>query len=382
MKKIVNGKIVDIKNMELFEKAAEGAVLAKIATSSIADKITVESEIINECLKHYEVIYKAMPFPLYCIESNIKHATVAAFIKDCMDKPLHMWVDEALFICVDRESSLAIKIVGSTWGVIKTNCEKEDNTSIENYRDEVGYREYEWLLRKIMLRENTGSFYTEFMPDFVKACSGQDMLLRWELANILTFGNLPEKLALKDDRILNLENKSEFILDIYSGGSKKSGESEYTLSLIGNENEIKLKPKYVKTYKFDLYEKKYFGGNEVAKPEEGKLQKNNIIGLSNLFNTLCSMKIAFENNEFEGFSGFIADRDLVYAINGRLFICKAFKASETKEIARGVELYSYDRGLIYFIKPTHMGKGIKKEMIYSYSLKDANLRLCKIQFVV
>ena len=382
MKKLVNGKIVDIKNIELFEKAAEGAVLAKIATSNISDKITVESDIINECIKHYEVIYKSMPFPLYCVESNIKHATIATFIKDCMTEPLHMWVEDGLFICVDSKNNLALKIVGNTWGIVTTTCVREDNTSIENFRHEVGYREYEWLLRKIMLRENTGSFYKEFMADFVKACGGQDILLRWELSNILTFGNLPEKIALKEDRIINLEDKSEFILDIYSAGSKKNGESEYVISLVGNDNDIKLKPKYVKTYKFDIYEKKYTGGDSIVKAEEGKLQKNNILGLSNLFNTLCSIKMASENTEFEQFYGIMADRDLVYIINGRLFVCKAFRAAETKEIARGIELYSYNRGLIYFIKPTNMGKGVKKEMIYSYSLKDETLRLCKIQFVV
>ena len=42
----------------------------------------------------------------------------------------------------------------------------------------------------------------------------------------------------------------------------------------------------------------------------------------------------------------------------------------------------YDRGMLYLVKSSNIGRGIKKEVIYSYSVKDAKVRMCRIQFIV
>ena len=71
MRKKVNGRVVDISNIEIFEKAFEGLALGRLVSSSVADTITGDSELVNKCIESYETIYKSMPFPLYCIEENI-----------------------------------------------------------------------------------------------------------------------------------------------------------------------------------------------------------------------------------------------------------------------------------------------------------------------
>lgn len=376
MKKLVNGKIVDIKNIELFEKAAEGMILSKIAISSIDTKITVESEVINECIRNYEIISKAMPFPLYAVESNIKYSAIATFIRDCMKEPLCMWVQDALFICVDEDKKLCLKFIGNTWGIVTVNECSTDNTSIENFRNDAGYKEFEWLLSKIMNKESTSSFYKEFMPDFVRACAGQSMIMKWELTNILNFGSIPNQMELHKNKIISYDKKSEYTLDIFSAGIRKTGENEYVLSLMGSNGDMKVKPKTAKVYDYDLFEKTT--GTDGSKTN--KVQKNSVIGIASIFNTLCSIKIAAEQPEFSDYCGIIVDGTLIYSVDNRIFLAKAYKPCQVKEIAHGVELFSYDRGLIYFIKSVNMGKGVQKETVYSYSIKDENLRLCRIQF--
>ena len=43
MRKMVNGKVVDIKNIELFEKGFEGIILNKTVSSSVKDTLNSES---------------------------------------------------------------------------------------------------------------------------------------------------------------------------------------------------------------------------------------------------------------------------------------------------------------------------------------------------
>ena len=381
MRKLVNGKVVNIENIELFEKAAEGALIGKLEASRLSAKLTVESDMINKCITHYEVFYKAMPFPLYYLENNVKYAAVATFIRDCMEEKIQMWVDEALFIYIDEWSNTALKMVGNAWGVVNVGKKHQDNTSIENFKDEIGYTEFSWMLEKIRNKENTSSFYREFMPDFVNACNNQPMVMRWELTNILTLGVVPNKMDLPINKVINLDNGNTYLLDTYSTGMKKTGEKEYVLSLVDRGSDLELRPKYVKVYDYQVYIKEY-DDEGISGKALVKVDKSNLIGLRNLFKNLASIRIAEESNGFEDFQGFIADTDMVYNIGGRLYVCKAYKQSQIKEVARGVEIYAYDRGLVYFVKTSKMRRGITKEMIYSCSLRDGTLRLCKIQFVI
>ena len=129
MKKLVNGKIINIDNIELFELAAEGLALQNTVTSATADGIdaNINSPLVRKYIKQYDLFFKYMPYPLYAIESDIKYATLGNFIKSLSKEKIHIWVDRGLHIKLDEESGMTLKIVNNTWSIVYVNEEKQDN---------------------------------------------------------------------------------------------------------------------------------------------------------------------------------------------------------------------------------------------------------------
>lgn len=392
MKKKVNGKVIEIDNIQLFEKAAEGAVLERLAASLITDKLTVESCVINDCIERYEAFYRVLPFPLYALETNCKYAAMGTFIRSTLEAGLPMWVNDALYIGLNidenDEIKLALKIISNTWGVVSVPNYEPDNVDIDRFKYEIGYKEYKWVIDRVLNRESASDFYRVFMPEFLEACNNSPMILKWELGNILTFGSVPDdRVLLKENKIIDLETHSEFSMDIYLAGTRKIPEQEYTFVL--GKSDATLRQKTVRVYNYDVYEKPGENSLAMEQANNNRIQKNSLPGFLNLFKTISGIKISDESQgrdsgvlEMPEFIGIIADRNLIYQIDNRIFICKAYRVDEVREIARGAEIYGYDRGMLYLVKSTRLDRGIKKEAIYSYSVKDAKVRLCKIQFVI
>ena len=382
MKKKVNGKTVEIGNIEVFEKATEGMVINRTTASTITDTVDLDLNLIDDYVDSYNSFYKSLPFPLYAIDSDVKYAVIGNYIKKTVKEHHKMWVNNGLYICIDEDKGIALNFVNSTWGIIGVDSIKEDNLDLESYKEECGFVDLVWALTKILKKQSTSTYYAEFMPDFIKACNNQPMVLKWELSNILDFGRIPDRYNFQPNKIIDLETTNEYMLDIFVAGLKESKEKQHVWSLFGDsELEPVMKPKYVKQYGFDVYEKLSTADENKIKPNADKIKKCEMFGALSLFNSLCAIKNVSEQNTFEEYTGFISDGNLAYMINNRVFVAKAYKYVEPKEVARGVELYAYDRGIVYLLKTKNLGKGIKKETIYGYSLKDGTLRLCKIQYV-
>jgi hypothetical protein len=381
MKKMVNGKIVDINNINLFETAIEDTLNKDLAVNDIENDIPVEAKTINKFLKYYRTIYKALPFPLYLIENNVKYAAIGTFIKLCLkDEILDIWVDNALYILLDSENSMALKFVDKSWSIVEvTDDIEKGDINLENYKDCIGYKEFNWFLDTIINKNTNKNFYQEFMKDFADACNNDSLIMQWELSNILNFGYVPDSIKLKENRILNFDRNSELFLDIYFDRMVKTGEREHVVSNIVNESTIRYK--YEKIYNFECYEKVYEGSTHAFDGNPQKIKKSDIKGMEKLFRTLYIYKIMTGANEFENYKGLIKDGDMVFQINNRLYCCKAYKDSEVKEIAQGVQFHTYDRGIVYFKKSFELKGGARKELIYSYSIRDGLFRLCRIQFI-
>ena len=378
MKKIVNGKVINIDNLELFELAAEGLALQNTAISNTGDGVecNINSPLVSGYIKKYDIFFKSMPYPLYAIESDIKYATLGNFIKALSKEKIEMWVDRGLHIKLDVPTGMTLRIVNNTWSIVYVKDTKEDNTSLKLYEKAIGFKEYSWILKKIINKETTANFYSEFMPDFVKACNSQPMVLKWELENILTFGTIPNKIEFKQNKIINLQADEEYTLDIYCTGTMDTDEKIQSWSLSENTGISGLKYKQIKTYGFDLYAKPMSDGTKAS----GKLEKCKITGLHNLFMQLCGIKSATEMNTFPMFEGIISDTNLVFTIDKRLFIAKSNRLVEPKDIAHGVELYSVENNKVYFIKSKKINEKISKDTLYSYNIPDGTVRLCKIVF--
>lgn len=380
MKKAVNGSIVDIDNIELFERAEECILMSNMSYCNTEDEFINIDVDIDKYIQSYKRINKVLPYPLYGIEDNIKYAAVANCIKPIIQDEHAMWVNKGLFICIDIKSKSVLNLVRDTWSILKVDKIEEDNTDMDLYRDSIGYKEYTWLVNNVIERKATNRFYVEFMKEFVKACEWQPSILQKELADILTFGNIPEQLRLKENTIIDLENMYEYYLDIYTSGYRKTGESQYVISLVNDKDGLNIKPKYRMVYGYDSYVKEINIGKDGKRDEFSRAKKATVIGLSSIFRTLCSIKMAGDKNYFETFIGFIVDRNIIYMVNNRIFICKAFRQSESAQVTDGAELYGYDKGLVYFTKVHETEDGINKDVIYSYNIADKEIKVCKIQF--
>lgn len=378
MKKLVNSKVIDIDNIELFEMAAEGMVLQSQTVSNTSDGIDqdMNSPAIQRYIKLYDIFFKSMPYPLYAIESDIKYATLANFIKSCLKDEAQIWVENGIYIKIDLNTGLTLHLVNNTWSLTYVKEFKDDNTDMELFKDFEGYKEYTWVLDKVIKRETTANFYKEFMPKFVEACNNEAMIINWELKNILTFCNVPNKIELKPNTIINPSDDCEYSLDIFCSGTVETGEKAVSWNFTGDGNISNTTNKTIRTYDFDSYSKKLTAG---AKSSD-KMTKCEVTGLRNLFTQLCAIKAAKDMSKFPEFEGIIFDGYIIFTINKRLYIAKNNKLMTPIDVAHGVSIYGVDGGKVYFVKSKQINNAISKDTMYSYTLKNENIKMCKIFF--
>lgn len=381
MRKLVNGKVVEVSNIELFELAAEGLALQNTAVSATSDGLegNINSALVRKYIKQYDVFFQYMPYPLYAIEDDIKYATLGNFIKSLAKEELTMWVDKGLYIKLDDQTGMTLKVVNNTWSIVYVKNNMTDNTSMELFKHSVGYAEYTWILKKITNRESTSNFYMEFMPEFVKACNGQAMVLKWELENILTFGTIPNRMEFKQNKILDINDEVEYSLDIYCTGTVDTDEEVQSLVLGRSGMSTGVSKKQIKTYGFDAYNKSLSDSGNSSK-NSGKIEKCKITGLHNLFMELCGFKSANAMSKFPDFTGAMFDNNMVFTIDKRLYFTKSNRLMEPKVIAHGAEIYAIENNKIYFTKSKKISDRVSKDTLYSYSIRDNAIRLCKIIF--
>ena len=381
LRKLVNGRIVDIKNIDIFEKAAEGAAINRTLPNIIPnEELSIDFKLMEKFIDIYKKFYLALPFPLYSIDSDLKYCAAGLFIKKESTAKNRIWVDNGLFIAMDIEKKLALGFVNNSWGIVKVTEIKADNLNIQAYRSEVGFEDFVWVTASLFKQESTSEYYKLFMPKFVDACGNQPVVMRWELSNILQFVEIPDRISLSLNKIINFEDTSELTLDIFTAGVREQKDKQQHLWSFIEGQEDSIAYKKTKVYGYDLYEKPNTTGKYNIKAGSDKIRSAEVFGINSLFCTLCSIKSATEAEEFSDFTGFIADGNFVFLVDNRLFLAKSNIYTEAKEVARGVEIYSYKPGVVYISKQKNIAPGVRKETIYSYTIADGNLRMCRIQF--
>ena len=377
MKKKVNGHIVEVPT-EIFESAFEGLALNKLASSNITDTIEGESGLIKKCVESYYRFFKSLPFPLYSIENNVKYATAAMYIQDDLRELITMWIDKALIIKL--EDTKALKIVGNTWGIISITEEKEDNTNIEYHKDDIGYSEFKWVLSRLMNEESLASFYDRFMPNFVQACNREPMILKWELSRILDFGYIPSKLDLAENKVKDIENDCDYTIDVYCSGKRKSTENILEFRIGGSNSGVTQKSKMVKVYDFDIYKKSANTSLDTGDRLVKKMEKSSMECMGSLFECIVSKGSTDDTVEEVVYTGIADNKYIVFQVYGSIYWCRSDRYSKAVEIAKNVNLYSYEKNKVYMTKQTKCESGAIKECLYAYDLDTKKLKLCKISF--
>lgn len=378
MKKKVNGHVVDIPNMDTIEKGFEGLATGRLVSSNISDNLTEGCEdIINECIAAYESVCKALPFPLHAVEENIKYAAIGSYIKDKLRKPLEMWVDRSLYILVDK--TRALKFASNTWGVVSVDGAREDNTSIELYRYDVGYNEFEWALEHLMNGEPLTGYYQRFMSGFVKACENEPLVLKWEMSRLLDFGYVPPRMDLNNDKLLDVHSGFEYFLDIFSAGERKTGGCRCVIDLTKKGSTPVIEDKTATVYDFEVYEKRKLTPEDMmATPDVKRIQRTGMDGLAAVFQTVMG-KGAF-SKERPGYKGIIDKGVVVYEVAGTVYRCGTSKYQKAVVIARNVELWGYENGCVYLKQTVACPSGVRKESIYAYRISDGATLICKIAY--
>lgn len=384
MKKVVNGKVVDIRNIELFEKAQESLAIKKTTISVTSDKIgkDVDSSKVGNYIYLYNMFYKSMAYPLYAIEDDIKYATLGNFIKHIVGNEIKMWVDNGLYIVLDVDSMSVIHIVNDTWSIRNVDSIRKDNTDMSNFVDNIGYAEYTWLLRKVKSKDKDINFYKEFMGDFLSACNNNNMVISWELENMLTFASIPNQIDIEDNTILDISRNKKYTLDIYEDGSINTGEKVKSWALNGQGIRSSCESKRIKKYSYDLYEKVYNSDTETVSKNKKCLKDfgdTTYSSVNQMFNLLCGIKNARRAIRFEKFRGYKIDNTLIFEVCGNIYLDMC-NGTEPTRIATQSELYSIKKNVVYFSRKTKVTESVNKVSIYLYNIKDEKVRLCKILF--
>lgn len=379
MKKKVNGKVIDVDNIELFEKAFEGVALGRLAASSVQETVSRDSDIINSYISAYESVYKSLPFPLYAIEGDVKYSMIANVINHKLQTTLDMWINKALFIGLGNGK--AIKFLSGTWGLVSVDPkEAKPSISISEYSDDIGYKEFSWVLERLLADKSLSDFYIKFMPKFVEACHREPMILKWELGRMLDFGFVPVQKEIPMNRIINPDNMTEYIIDVFSSGKQKTGGTEYVIDFTGQNRATRKRARYITVYDFECYEKKQLDAEEAEENRAiSRMKRVNLGGFGGVFETIIS-KASNSNPSNVQYSGVILGNRIVYQIENQIFICDLANYRHPVEIGKGVSIYSYDSRFIYISKKSMCESNICKESIYAFDPMEMQIRLCKIQF--
>lgn len=381
MKKKVNGTVVDIGNLELFLLADQGNALCRKASSLVCDTIENESELVRDIVQEYNSIVSKLVFPLLNIETEIKYVTIAEILRhNLKDKYGIIEMDVKDYIAIEVEPDTILKLMGQTWGIEATSdsYRKRARVCLDDYSNDDGYLEYKWVKDQLMQGKGTDGYYKEFMGDFVKACKGEDFLLRWELSHILDFGYLPEETQLVERSIIDFDSMLSYSLDIYAVGTRKTSDTLLKVT-VGSDGKAStsMENKEVKIYNFEAYVKSLTALNNRIE----KVKNSNTSGFASIFEQVLGEGIGTGTVNEVSYKGVIIGDQIVFELEKSIFICPFNSYEVAKRLLCNVQFYGYSDNTIYVKKRERKASKVWRETIYSYELETAKARLCRIQHV-
>lgn len=368
MKKIVNGKVVDIKNIELFEMAQEGEARGAVAISNTDSTLgdNNKNSDISRIIKMYNVFYKSMPYPLYAIEEDIKYATLGSLIKHTEngDKIL-MFTDGGLYVVINIKDMQAIHIVNNSWSVVKLDSIKKDNVNMDLYKQHPAYETYVWLLSKILNRDSKANYYECFMGDFLRACNNDPVIIGWELQNILKMCDVPKEIEIPDNTIYNADNEERYIMDIYKSGNLQynTGDTRWN---IGSSISQRQATREVRRYAYKIY----------RKDDENEITQCKVEWAGALFAGIYKIKCIESMEEFPVYKAVVIGNTVVYEVNNRIYIAGSLGS---KEIANSASIVTVDKSSIY-IRRTIEVRDVQKIVIYKYEIANGRARVCHTKY--
>ena len=374
MKKRVNGKVVDIKNIELFKLGYEGQLLNKRGISKIEDTIENKGILVKDAVTKYREYLKKLVFPLNMIEEPIKYTMIGMLLQKELDSQIIICIGDGLLLKINEDVQL--HMVAGTWSIeaLTIESKKPFKLSLDVFEDTVGYKEYKWAYEQLSLGLDTSDYYKEFMPDFVAACNNKDIIIRWELSRLLDFGTIPKQQNFADCKIVDYNDNREYTVDIYCSGKREVNNNIYTLIQKQGKTLLDVSKEKKDVYNFDLYEKSLNTTNNKTKKVDGPE------GLASVFDAILLNGLSDDGLKFYTYRGFMKDSYLIFEVNRNIYISDIHRYTGVKKLISNVTLYALENNRIYVTKRNRLDSGIFENTLYSYDLIDTKVRLCRISF--
>lgn len=378
MKKLINGATVDIGQdvMELFERAAEGTMTRKKIMNRI--DIVLENTVghLGDIIEAYYRSYAALPYPLYQVEDEIKYATIAANMQRLIKVKLGYLIELEIkdrIIRAHSEEDLYIDLASEYWAIEDAEGAAIEpvEVTLDNYKDDVLYRFFNWCDEQLKSKHNTSGFYAYAIPSLLTACNNKPIIVKWEMAKILQFAALPEVVDVADRRIYNNDTGTCYTMDCYWGG-KYSEEVSENILVIDCRPEAKNIPskmisKRKKIYVYDVYEDDKEMGRISLQSSKSRFK--------NVFDIIVRECDDVVNAKYFG----IIDGDYIaLQVGEKIYTGKL--GEPLSETGVGVKLLNVQSGRAYISKDIKKSSGATRETIYIYDIEKDILKVCDIHY--
>lgn len=381
MRKAINGKIVTIDNVEIFQQAEKALLLNRVCTTNLSDPFILLNESQADKLKDlvsvYEALYTALPYPLYALDMPIKYATLGLLAKQIIDD-IEIYVEDcSLDVVIDTGSDVAVQFINKSYKVIPFSTkEKKSLTDLSSYQNTKYYIYFDYCLNKFISPESESNvdftdFYSLISSNILSACSDKKDIAA-QLENILRVKSVPKRGYFKTNVILDTSNKREYILNFIKDGVSENDEPSgmKCISLVTGKVTNAVSKDVTQLWKLDCY---------VRENDDSKLKNSNRAGFYTLFYMLCSMREANKLDYFPDFKAIIVDGKLIVELDNIVYVAPSDKLGNLVPIAEGAELYSIDKNNIYLESADRTGK-IKEKSIYCYNTRKGSLELCQTKY--
>lgn len=391
MKKLVNGETVLVDNMRIFELGLEGLALSSDKTGKGFDTTYLSTiygmttDLITKCIclaceynSLYSKVLKLLPFPLYAVETSIKYAVIGNIMRNKLDVRHKMLVaSNALYISITDATYL--KLCRGAWSIEqKPECDTR-GIDIDEYKDDECYADFAWALRMLNNSKSCKTYYRAFMPDFVKACLSDDMILKWELEHILDFEDIPKPIKLQDNRILDQRSGFKYFMSLeYDTKAEQSNSGQTYMHT--------QQPKYnYKVYEEALLDREHLYGikvpigiQEVAS-SEANTPKSIYAAYDALYDVLTSRNDGISVNDIS-YSGVIVADKMLFTARNVLYMADMNNYSGYTVIGLGFDIVSFNDRIVYLKQTSRCESGAYKTTVYALDLLKNETRVCRVTY--
>lgn len=378
MRKIVNGTVVEIGNdvVDLFEKALEGNVTKRMLANKVETAFDSDIEEVQKVVYEYYKTYSKMPYPLYAIEEDIKYAAIANLMGIGLKKSIgyipFIEVEDGL-LSVYCCSGYCVRLSSDTWKIEHYEYADDsdaDAVDLDEYSVSNLYRFFIWFCNSVTNGKDAKGFYAYAMPNLLKACGGKSLVVKWEIAKLLQFGEVPNKVHIEDRSIYSIDSGETYKVDIFWDGEYSSSEKEKVLIIdLRDGGTMKEESDKRKVYKFDVYRNnKESGRTKLANSKKA---------FESVFDAVVNSSGAYDSDKVH-FTGIISGKYIAVEIDSGLYV--GTFGSELLAVGNGVKLISMNGSKVFIEKSVNKKMGARRNAEYVYDISSDTLKVCNIAY--